>query len=139
MRKRVLLLAAAAVTLVVTARAQEPKKGPDERRELVVTGCIERSTLKVRGTGPFGSQTERFRLRANKDVLKVLTHDYNGHLVEVTGLLIDPANTQGRGKSVRVGKKTRVFTNAREVSDTPPMQDPSLEVRSFRNVNDTCR
>jgi len=142
MRKGLLpsvIVAGAIIMTTAPAVTGQTGKKSDDRRVMVVTGCIERSWIKVHQTDPIGSHTDRFRLRGNKDLLKVLTRDYNGHLVEVTGLLTDPGKTQGTGKTVQLGKKTKVYSGAREVQDVPPLQDPSLEVQSYRDLKNSCR
>jgi hypothetical protein len=133
--------AAALLSLVLaaTAAAQDTKKA-ETRREVVVTGCVEKTWLKVAQTIPaVGSYSDKYRLRGSKDLIKTLSHDLHGHRVEVTGLLDDPAKVQGDGKSMPVGKKGRVYIGAKEPTPNPPVIDPALDVRSFRDLAPTCR
>jgi hypothetical protein len=131
----VLLLAGPAIG---SAAFQDQKKSRDAR-VMVVTGCVDGSWLKVRQTDPIGTHTDRFRLRGNKDLMKALTKDNDGHFVEVTGVLSDPDNTQGRGKTVQIGKKTTITTGARDVPGPTDMKrDPTLDVTSFKPLKDDC-
>jgi hypothetical protein len=136
MWKPIVLTLVAAGSLAYGAGAQDRKHG--DRRTIVVTGCVERSWLKVRKSDSDGTHVDRFKLRGSKDLIKALTGDHDRHLVEVTGLLTDPGNTQGVGKSVQLGKKNRVYTGAREVPDRPPVVDPLLDVQAFRVISDSC-
>jgi len=125
--------------MALIAGAQETNK-KDTRREVVVTGCVEKSWLKVPQTIPtVGSYSDKYRLRGSKDLIHTLSHELNGHRVEVTGLLDDPAKVQGDGKSVPVGKKGRVYIATKEPTPNPPVIDPALDVRSFRDIAPTCR
>ena len=118
--------------------SQEPPKR-DDKPMIAVTGCIDGSWLQVRKTDATGSYTTRYRLRGSKQILKELSSTYNRHLVEVTGKVTDAGNTTHRGKVVEVGSKTRIHVGAKDVPTIPTGQDPSLEVASFRDLNDSCR
>jgi hypothetical protein len=125
--------------LAAIAGAQETNK-KDTRREVVVTGCVEKTWLKVAQTIPaVGSYSDKYRLRGSKDLIHTLSHELNGHRVEITGLLDDPARIQGDGKSMPVGKKGRVYIGAKEPTANPPVIDPALDVRSFREIAPACR
>jgi hypothetical protein len=132
---RTLVFIVAAVASV--SAAQEKRQG--DPRVLVVTGCVDRSWLKVLSVDPFATHVDRFRLRGSKDLLKTLTKDLNGHKVEVTGVLDDPGKTMGTGKTKEIGKKTKIYVGQRDRQEIPAVQDPILEVRSYRNVSPTCR
>ena len=43
------------------------------------------------------------------------------------------------GKTVQVGKKTRIYTGAKEVPDMPSGNDPTLDVASYRDLKNTCK
>src|SRR3954453_14459696 len=125
--------------MAVIPGAQETNK-KDTRREVVVTGCVEKTWLKVPQTiAAVGSYSDKYRLRGSKDLIKTLSHDLHGHRVEVTGLLDDPAKVQGDGKSMPGGKKGRVYIATKERTPNPPLIDPALDVRSFRDIAPTCR
>ncbi|HTM24187.1 MAG TPA: hypothetical protein VL225_03285 [Vicinamibacterales bacterium] len=133
-------VAAALLASIGAASTQDEKMKSRDARVMVVQGCIDGSRLTVHGESP-AAHTDRFQLRGNKDLMKVLTKDLKGHFVEVTGVLEDPGNTQGRGKTVQVGKKTTITTGARDVPTGPaePARDPILEVSSFKDVRKDCR
>jgi hypothetical protein len=139
MRVEVLLLA---VSLTVaagpTGQGQKEKKTSD-KPVITVTGCVDGSWLHVRAADPGGSYTERYRLRGSKQLLKEIAAQYNGHLLEVTGAVTDTANTTHRGKTVQVGKKTKIYTGAKEIPDKPSGDDPTLDVASFVELKESCR
>ena len=120
---------------VAVAAAQEKHEDP---RVLIVTGCVDSTWLKVVTSDPIKTYTDKFRLRGSKDVLKVLTKDLNRHKVEVTGVLKDPGKTMGTGKTVDVGKKTKIYVGQRERVDVPAIEDPILTVQSYRDIDKTC-
>jgi hypothetical protein len=72
-------------------------------------------------------------------MLKELASQYKGHLVEVTGAVTDTGNATHRGKTIQVGKKTRITTGAKEVPQVPSGSDASLDVSSYRDLKPTCR
>lgn len=130
---------AIAFALAATVAAQDKGKS-DSRREVVVTGCVERTWLKVRQSDMLDvNYADKYHLRGSKDLVKKISHDLDGHRVEVTGLLDDPAKVQGDGKSVTLGKKSRLYVNSKEKSPVPPVVDPSIDVRSFRDLEERCR
>jgi len=118
--------------------SQDRKKG-DDKPIITVTGCVDGSWLRVRKVDPVGSYTERYKLRGSKQLLKELASTYKGHLLEVTGAVTDSRSTTHRGKTVQIGKKTRIYTGAKEVPQVPSGDDPSLAVDTFRDLKETCR
>jgi hypothetical protein len=136
--RRALLVGAAILAAVVSVSAsQDEKKTDDGKAVIVVTGCIDGSWLHVQKA--VGSYATRYKLRGSKHVLKELAAHHNKHLVEVTGRVTDSASTTHRGKTIQVGKKTRIHTGAKEVPQLPNGDDPSLEVASYRDLKGTCR
>ena len=123
----------------IPAARQDPKKKADDKPVIVVTGCVEGSWLRVQQTDAVGSYRERYKLRGSKQMLKELASRYNRHRVEVTGAVTDTPDTVHRGKTIDVGKKTRIYTGAKEVPDVPVTSDPTLDVVSFRDLNGACR
>ena len=105
---------------------------------IVVTGCVDGSWLHVRKTDPVGSYSTRYKLRGAKQLMKELAAHHN-HLVEVTGAVTDVPGTTHRGKTVQVGKKTRITTGAKEVPSVPSGGDPSLDVHAFRDLKESCK
>ncbi len=118
--------------------ASQDKKKSD-KPVITVTGCVDGSWLQVRKADPIGSYTERYRLRGSKQLLKELASTYKGHLLEVTGAVTDTRNTTHLGKTIQVGKKTRIHTGAKEVPVVPSGDAPSLEVDSYRDLENSCR
>jgi|SRR6516164_8543618 hypothetical protein len=125
------------------ASSQDIEKKSDNSRRMVVQGCVNGSVLDVHhddlGRGGVSSPYDHFKLRGNKDLMKVLTKDLRGHLVEVSGLMDDPAGKQGGGKTIQVGKKSTVSINDREVSTLPdPASDPILTVDAYKDLQPHC-
>jgi len=138
--RRALVVGAAILATVASLRAaQDEKKTDDGKAVIVVTGCIDGSWLHVQKSDYLGSYATRYKLRGSKHVLKELVANHNKHLVEVTGRVTDTGNTTHRGKTIQVGKKTRIHTGAKEVPVVPSGDDPSLEVASYRDLKDGCR
>jgi hypothetical protein len=138
--RRVLLIATAILATDVSLRAgQDEKKTDDGKAIITLTGCVDGSWLHVQKSDGVGYAT-RYKLRGAKHVLKELVANHNTHRVEVTGKVTDTANTTHRGKTIQVGKKTRIHTGAKEVPERPSgADDPSLEVASYRDLSDRCR
>lgn len=138
--RRALVVGAAILATVASLRAaQDEKKTDDGKAVIVVTGCIDGSWLHVQKSDYLGSYATRYKLRGSKHVLKELVANHNKHLVEVTSRVTDTGNTTHRGKTIQVGKKTRIHTGAKEVPVVPSGDDPSLEVASYRDLKDGCR
>jgi hypothetical protein len=124
----------------IAAAPQDEKMSHRDARPMVVTGCVDHSWLTVRQIDTSGKVVDRYRLRGNKDLMKSLTKDNNRHLVEVTGILMaDPDETQGRGKTIQVGKNTTITTSGRDLPKPRGMKrEPTVEVSSFRLVRTSC-
>jgi hypothetical protein len=126
------------VTLAVASGPQEiqDKKKSDNRPILTVTGCVDGSWLHVKG----GSYTERYKLRGSKQLLKEMSSTFKGHLIEVTGAVTDTTGKATHlGKTIQVGKKTRIHTGAKEVPAVPQGDDASIEVASYRDLEPSCK
>jgi hypothetical protein len=116
--------------------ASQDRKKTDNRPVLTVTGCVDGSWLHVRG----GGYTERYKLRGSKQLLKEMSSTFKGHLLEVTGAVTDTTGKAvHRGKTIQVGKKTRIHTGAKEVPAVPQGDDASLEVASYRDLAPSCK
>ena len=138
--RRALLIGAAILATVASLRAAQDETKTDEGKAVItVTGCIDGSWLHVQKTDYIGSYATRYKLRGSKQVLKELVANHNKHLVEVIGKVTDSASTTHRGKTIQVGKKTRIHTGAKEVPAAPSGDDPSLEVASYRELKAACR
>jgi hypothetical protein len=140
MRIGLFVCAALAACAFSSGAQDQPKKKSDgEKPVILVTGCVEGSWLRVKSADTIGSYTERYRLRGSKQLLKELAQQYNGHLLEVTGAVTDTGNTTHRGKTIQVGKSTRIYTGAKDVPTAPTgTGDPILEVGSFRELKASC-
>lgn len=117
---------------------QERKKSDDDKPVITVTGCVDGSWLRVSKADPSGSYTERYKLRGSKQMMKELAASFKGHLIEVTGAVTDTPNTTHRGKTVQVGKKTTIYTGAKDVPVIPSGEAPSLDVVSYRDLRPSC-
>ena len=127
------------VAIAVAAPAQDTKK-KETRREIVVEGCVEKTWLKVRHDDQLDrTYVDKYRLHGSKDLIQVISKDLNGHRVELSGLLDDPAKVQGDGSVMPIGKKGRVYINAKEMSSRPAVIDPALEVPTFRDISPNCQ
>jgi hypothetical protein len=141
MRTRALIGAAMMALFATSASTQEPKpKTGDDHPMLTIEGCLDGNWLHVKKVDPVGSSTERYRLRGSKSLLKEMASEYRGHLLEVTGVVTDPTtNTTHRGKTIEVGKKTRITTSAKEMPAVPDAAtEPWIEVASYRDLKTTC-
>ncbi|HEX6464394.1 MAG TPA: hypothetical protein VFZ98_08075 [Vicinamibacterales bacterium] len=139
MRAIAAVVAASLVAAIALASPQDEKKKKDSERVMIVKGCVSGSRLDVTQIDTAGFTVDHFKLRGNKDLMKVLTKDLNGHLVELTGVVDDPHNKQGRGKTIQIGKKTTITTGGRDVPDIPdPATDPTLTVDSLKDLEPHC-
>ena len=137
--RSVLFICAAVLAVGANPGAtQEKKKTDTDKPMITVTGCVDGSWLHVRKSDAVGSYAERYKLRGSKGLLKEIASKHDGHVVEVTRAVTDTANTVHRGKTVQVGKKTRIYTGAKDIPSTPSGDDPTLEVGSYRELKATC-
>jgi len=133
-----LLICAAWLASAADPPAHQEKKKSD-KPVITVTGCVDGSWLQVRSADPVGSYSERYRLIGSKQLLKEIAAQYKGHVIEVTGPVTDTASTTHLGKTIQVGKKTRITTGAKEVPSMPTGNDPTLGVDSYRDLKDSCK
>lgn len=141
MRTIVLLFVIVASIALAATASQDEKMRQRDARVMVLTGCVNHAWLTVRQIDTSGTVVDRYRLRGNKDLMKSLTKDNNGRLVEVTGVLLaDADDTQGRGKTIQVGKKTTITTSGRDLpAPRDGKRDPTLEVSAFRVIQTNCQ
>jgi hypothetical protein len=138
MRTRLLVSAVLMAAAATVHAGQEPQKKPDDRT-ITVTGCVDKGYLQVKAVDGFGGYTERYKLRGSKQLVKEIAAKYDRHLLEVVGVVADlNGNTEHRGKTVPVGKKTTIHTGAKDVPRIPTGSDATLEVQSFREMKDSC-
>ena len=134
-----LVFAAVVFASVSVLASQEPKKSDNDNKTITVTGCLDGNVLRVHPSGP-GSYIERYRLHASKQLLKEMTKEHQNHVLEITGVVTDTGDTTHRGKTVQVGKKTTIYTGAKEVPQAPSGQnDPILDVLSYREQEALCK
>ena len=152
MRAAVLLLP---IVTVLAAGSQDPAKTrtPKSGDTIVVKGCLRGGTLSATEMGLVTKEDEddrqpaghAFQLKGNKDLLKGLREKFDGHVVEVTGILksqlIDTSargtqvgNTRivvGAESSMRGGKAGGVHGGSEAL--------PVLEAKSFEGSSTTCQ
>ncbi len=139
MRSRMLVAVAVAVSLAAVS-AQEPKKSDKDNKTVTVTGCVEGGYLNVRAVDPVGSYTERYRLAGSKSLLKEIASQHHGHVLEVTGRVTDAPGTEHMGHATKVGKKTTIYTGAKDIPQVPTADTTAkLEVTSFSETEETCK
>ena len=139
MRPLFLCLAIAA-SVSSLALAQDEKKMKNDKPVILVTGCLDGSSLRVQKSDTMGTYVERYRLHGTKTLLKEMASKYNGHQIEVTGAVTDTGDTTHRGKTIQVGKNSRIYTGAKEVPVRPTGGgDPILDVGSFRELSASCK
>jgi hypothetical protein len=134
-----LLMSVAILAAAPGIQDSQDRKKSDDKPIITVTGCVDGSWLHVRKVDPVGSYTQRYRLRGSKQLLKEIASNFKGHLLEVTGAVNDTKSTTHRGKTVQIGKKTRITTGAKDVPQVPSGDDPTLAVDSFRDLKESCR
>jgi hypothetical protein len=136
------LTCAMVLAAALAAHAAQPTKAKqtDDKATIVVTGCIDGSWLRVSHVDGTNIQATRYKLRGSKQLVKELEKKYSGHEVEVTGIVTDNGSTTHRGKTIEVGKKTRIYTGAKEAPEHPTgAGDPTLEIASFRDLMNRCK
>jgi len=139
MRTGLFILAALLAAAESPLADQEKKKDHTDKTIITVIGCVDGSWLQVRAADPVGSYTTRYRLVGPKRLLKEISSQYKGHVIEVTGPVTDTGATTHLGKTIQVGKKTRITTSAKEVPSIPTGNDPTLGVDSYRDLEPTCK
>ena len=125
---------------VAVCTAQEPQTKKTDDRMITVAGCVEKGYLHVRASDSFGSYAERYRLRGSKQLIKEIADKYYKQELEITGAVTDlTRETVHRGKTIQVGKKTRITTGAKDIPSVPVAGlEATLEVASFREMKGTC-
>lgn len=113
----------------------------EKLRIITVTGCLNGASLRATKVDTSGTYIDRFRLKGSKETWKTFTKAHQGHEVEITGTLRDPAGVMGGGTTKELGKKTKIYVNGRPRPNVPSAgaTDPLIEVQSFRYVKDACR
>ncbi len=139
MRSGLLTAAVVFASVPVLAVPQEPKKSDKDNKTITVTGCVEGGYLRVHEMDSKGSYTDRYRLAGPKALLKEIASKQHGHLLEVTGRVIDAPGTEHAGHTTAVGKKTTIYTGTKEVPTIPTGDTTSkLEVTSYNEMQESC-
>jgi len=139
-RSTLFALSVVLASVAMPAARQEPKHDNKDNKTLTVTGCVEGGYLRVHEVDPTGSYVERYRLAGSKSLLKEIAAQQHGHLLEVTGRVIDAPGTEHAGHTTRVGKKTTVYTGAKDVPVIPTGDTTStLQVQSYREMQESCK
>ena len=130
-----------AVVLTANPLAHQEKKDKSDKPIITVAGCIDGSWLQVRSVGPAGTgnYVERYRLIGPKQLLKEMSSQLKGHEIEVTGPVTDTGSATHLGKTIPVGKKTRITTTAKDIPVRPTGNDPTLGVDSYRDLKEICK
>ena len=136
---RIRLFVCAGLFAAAAAAAQEPKKAGNGKPTITVTGCLDGGFLRVYESDYIGSYTERYRLHASKQLMKEITSKHNNHVIEVTGTVTDVRGNSHTGQTVQLGKKTKVYTGAKDIPRVPSGEDdPTLDVLSFVEQKANC-
>ena len=141
---------AAAATLPLSGRAQEPSshpKAPEKGDAIRVKGCLNGPTLESIETvvtdeigktaGPM-----TYQLNGDKDLLKRMRSEHDGKQVEVEGILKSTLPQDDAARSKTVGKTKVTFgigtpTAERAVPDAHSAL-PVLEVKSYDGAGARC-
>ena len=136
---RMLTAAVVFAAIPVVAARQEPKKSARDDKTIVVTGCVEGGYLRVHESDPMGSYTERYRLHGPKQLMRELQREHNNHVLEITGRVTDGPGSEHVGHVTKIGKKTTIYTGAKEIPDTPSANEmPTLDIKSYTEQQGTC-
>jgi hypothetical protein len=131
-----------AALLAANPLLHQENKQKSDKPVITVVGCVDGLWLQVRSVGPPATTNyvERYRLVGSKQLLKEMSAQLKGHEIEVTGPVTDTGSTTHRGKTIQVGKKTRITTSAKEIPPIPSgHDDPTLGVESYRDLKNTCK
>jgi hypothetical protein len=139
MRLKALTLALVLAFPLLLSAVQDPKKSDKDNKTIVVTGCVEGGYLRVHASDPMGSYTERYRLHGPKQLMKELQREHNNHVLEITGRVTDGPGSEHVGHVTKIGKKTTIYTGAKEIPDTPSANEmPTLDIKSYTEQQGTC-
>jgi hypothetical protein len=138
-RIRIAAFAVVLASASVLTASQEPKKSDKDNKEITVSGCAEAGYLRVHEVDGKGSYTERYKLAGSKSLLKEIASQQHGHLLEVTGRVVDAPGTEHTGHTTPVGKNTKIYIGTKDIPTIPAANDtPKLEVTSYRETQESC-
>ena len=142
------ILAAALVFLGTVGQERTPAKVPQKGDTVVVKGCLRGSALESTETGIVDSEARMmtalvYRLTGDKGTLKQMRQEYDGSVVEATGILkstLPPAD-ESRGKTFG---RTRIRIGVGSPNVGSPASSeanrsiPVLEVKSYEGSTVKC-
>jgi hypothetical protein len=64
---------------------------------------------------------------------------HNNKVLEITGRVTDAPGTTHMGNTVQVGKKTKIYTGAKDVPQVPSGEASTLDVSSYRETEQSCK
>ncbi|MGB2716855.1 MAG: hypothetical protein WBC51_21920 [Vicinamibacterales bacterium] len=143
-----ILLAAALAFAGAIDQEKTPAKIPQKGDTIIVKGCLRGSALESTETGLLDSEARMmtalvYRLTGDKSALKQMRQEYDGHVVEATGILkstLPPADDI-RGKTIG---RTRIRIGVASPSVGSPVNSeanrsiPVLEVKSYEGFPVKC-
>ena len=136
---RIKVFVCAGIFAAVAAVSAQDRKSGEGKPTITVTGCLDGGWLRVHESDSKGSYTERYRLHASKQLMKEVTSKHHNHVIEVTGTVTDAGENSHTGQTVQLGKKTKVYTGAKDIPRTPGREDPTLDVVSFVEQKENCK
>lgn len=144
-----IILAAALAFSGAVAQEKTPARVPQKGDSIIVKGCLRGSSLESTETAKVdaaaGLMTALvYRLTGNKNTLKQMRQEFDGNVVEATGILksnLPPAD-EIRGKTVgktriRIGAGTPTIGSAADSEANRSI--PVLEVKSYEGSPLKCR
>jgi hypothetical protein len=142
---RCLAFAAAAVAVgsaVLMAGSTQQRSDPQGPASDVVAvrGCVVAGAFTTASRAGVTTERATYRLTGPRGLLKQLRHDHEGHFEEITGRM----SGESAGQTVRkkkVGKVAVIVGAGRGVSESSTEETfdpPSIEVASFRHLDDRC-
>lgn len=143
-----ILLAAALAFAGAIDQEKTPAKIPQKGDTIIVKGCLRGSALESTETGLLDAEARMmtalvYRLTGDKSALKQMRQEYDGRVVEATGILkstLPPADDI-RGKTIG---RTRIRIGVASPSVGSPVNSeanrsiPVLEVKSYEGFPVKC-
>ena len=143
-----MILLAAALAFAGAIDQEKTAKTPQKGDTIIVKGCLRGSALESTETGLLDSEARMmtalvYRLTGDKSALKQMRQEYDGRVVEATGILkstLPPAD-EIRGKTIG---RTRIRIGVGSSSVGSPVNSeanrsiPVLEVKSYEGFPVKC-
>jgi hypothetical protein len=143
-----MIFVVAAIAIAGAIQEKGAAKTPQKGDTIVVKGCLRGASLESTETGILDSEARMttalvYRLTGNKNTLKQMREEHEGHLIEATGILkstLPPAD-EIRGKTfgntrIRVGAGTPTMGPA--ANSEANRSIPVLEVKSYEGSPTKC-